>query len=260
MTDQDTAISLYNEFIEFRDRFVHLESKNAIFTDHNDSQKIRSLVQLKDLNRLNHIKAQIAKWTDYAEKLMALDPIRFGEGTQPIYPIPKIIYNAVSLSVRLNTAVSTRLVSKDSILRRSRALLSRELKAHPDGSIITRKLREEIAFFEKDYASDYRIRSTGYRDVILFVKHPTIGRVQKIRIPYCGLFYYDPKNDIPLKLPAERRLQEQRVDSLNNYLLEPIQSSLPFGGYLYRESDMIAAKEACKNAQERYERDKLAAQ
>ncbi|HDS1207836.1 MULTISPECIES: hypothetical protein [Shewanella] len=242
-------LDLYADFLEFREDFINTAITTSVYTESRGAiGRVRPLVRIETPEQLDEVKSQINQWDNYVSALCAADPIRFQPDNKNFSPAPKILGEITSLSVTENMAVSTRLITRERIIQRLTSLYNREysLVDDPDNNSRVKRLKKEIEFFQDEKEEKYRIRSNGYKESLVIYKQPGDNRAKKMRIPLSGLFYYDPDKTIPLTMPKEIGRAKPRFDSTSSLRTNPIPCSLPFGGWLYRESDLETGRKQAK--------------
>lgn len=246
-------LDLYADFLEFREDFINTAITTSVYTESRGAiGRVRPLVRIETPDQLEEIRSKINQWDNYVSALCAADPIRFQPDNKHFSPAPRIMDNVVSITVTENMAVSTRTITRERIIQRLTSLYNREYAAaeNPETNSRVKRLKKEIEFFQDEKEEKYRIRSNGYKESLVIYKEPGGTKSKKIRIPLSGLFYYDQNKSIPLTLPKEIGKSKPRFDTTTSLRTNPVPCSLPFGGWLYRQTDLdkgrLQAKELAK--------------
>lgn len=230
----------YSEFLKLRDSLIAYAIKGATYTEDRDGEKVRPLTVIRTESELRKVNAMIAKWHLLADELNAGDPVRYSRTSVIFSPEPKVLHNQAEIFIKVNAATSTRTISRQNIIKRLKDL--RRVSYLSEGnSRQTKRYAKEITFFNKETEEKYRIRSEGYTEVLLLHRAEGEDELTKTRVPFAGIFVFDPKKTCSIHMPEHGR-DYVRSDKLANMGIKPIMCSLNIRGVLLRESDIIKAK------------------
>ena len=239
------TLTLYNEFLKFREEFTNEALRLSIYSEKRDDIRVRPVVRIANETDLRMITSKIARWNGYVERLIAEDPVRFNDAQTMFKPEPKILFDQSEILIRENVATSTRLIKRDRIVFRLRnTLRAEEIASGGYSTPKVKTLRAEVRFFEDEETEDvYRIRSEGYTEILLLHRKKDADKHSKTRVPLSGIYYFDEKNETRVSFPSESRQLEPRRDSLAALGLVPVKCSLNIRGVLLRESERLHALE-----------------
>lgn len=230
----------YTEFLKLRDDLIAYAIKGATYAEDRDGEKVRPLTVIRTDAELRKVNSMIAKWFLLADQLSEGDPVRYSRTSIIFSPEPKVLYDQKEIFIKVNAATSTRKISRENILKRLKDL--RRVSYLSEGnSIQTKRYAKEITFFNKETEESYRIRSEGYTEIVLLHRTADEDDLTKTRVPFAGIFVFDPRNECNIYMPEHGR-DYIRSDKLANMGIKPIPCSLNIRGVLLRESDIIKAK------------------
>lgn len=246
----NTTLALYDEFLEFRSQFLEKANSNALFTDERDGKKVRPFVVIKTKQDFKALEKDLKRWRAYVHDLTQLDPIRFDPSASIFKPEPQFYTDAVDVFVRKHNATSTRKVAKARIVSRMENLLKRALSsAALSGDYShTDEIKRQLDNMRNDDEEFYRIRTEGYTDIMAFIRLSEGTEPIKTRIPFAGLFIYEKSKPVCVSLPDQSRQEKRRKDSLATLGIQSIPCSLKLKGQIYRESELLAAKEKARSS------------
>ncbi len=200
----------------------------------------RPIVIIKNDDQYQIALTLIDNWQSACNKLHKTEPERFPLNYKPFKIKPTIIERVVSGRIYTNKAVSTRKYNADRFIKKLQRL---KIKLSNDIEIIE-KIESEIMFFN-DHKSDlFRIRRTGYVDVIFKYKTDE-GIEKKEHINNMGIFI-NSANGCIANINTITDNQREERNSIYNQLI-PIESLADFTGKLYLENDVIMAKKRLTN-------------
>ena len=248
--NSNEAAELYQEFLDFRSKLLNDACKNAWFTDIKKGQKVRPIVPLTTEKDLREFNKQVAKWHEYVERLVTLDPVRFDAKATIFNPAPRLVNKPKRVRLIINRATSVRDRSREDIINHLKKHLNKikERAHHGDRDRVIIDLEREIAFFEAETEEKYRIRNAAYNDLITIISYGVDrdGReiIEKVRVPHAGLFVYDP--NYRSQIPGQEtwlfgKKQSKKVGAIEFYGVKPVPCSLPFSGKMYRALDLDLA-------------------
>lgn len=239
--------TLYDKFLELRSELIAYAVSNSVYSEDRDGEKVRPLSVIRDDSQLRKVNKMIALWHSLADQLCEGDPARYNRKSIIFSPEPRILHKQADVFIKVNKATSTRKISKDRIILRLRDL-RRVTKQSGGVSDKVIALEEEIQRFKDDPENTYRIRTEGYTEVVLLHRQKGDIELDKVRVPFAGVFIYDPKNLCAIHMPDSGRdfVRSDRVEDLG---VPIIQCSLQTRGFLFRETDLINAR--AKTAEDR---------
>ena len=237
---------IYNDFLKLREELINYAIDKAVYVEDRGAEKVRPIAKLSNETELQHVSKLIAQWESTVKTLCKGDPVRYNPTSRIFSPIPKILYDRVDLFINETTAVSTRKIARTRILQRLHKDWMTEKNINGARSKLARNLRNEMRKFENDPEEFYRIRSLGYKDVILQHRNHREGELDKIRAPFNGTFFYDPTGKCRVHLPEHQKRSFERVDNISSMGLKPVRTSLNIKGVLLRQSDIDKAKSQVK--------------
>ena len=216
-------------------------------TEHSSGSTFRRpIVCIRTPEQRVKIVNLIDAWKNARDNLHNVEPNRFPLGAAMFNPGPKIISNVDSAQIYINTATNSRILSSQIILgrlsRMRRALVLKRDKSMYEFTIET--IDKEIEYFKSNEDTDFRLRSTGYTEIILNLY--ANGDEIKYKIGDIGVFIENKKNmNFVLSLPEQANSVATRKQRRSIYEdLDPIVTVLPFTGQLFKETDVIKAKAA----------------
>lgn len=230
----------YSEFLELRESLIAYAIKGATYAEDRDGEKVRPLMVIRTEAELRKVNSMIAKWLLLADQLSEGDPVRYNRASVIFSPEPKVLYDQAEIFIKVNVATSTRKITRENILKRLTDLRRVSYLAQGN-STQTRRYAREITFFNKETEEEYRIRSEGYTEIVLLHHKADEEELSKTRVPFAGVFVFDPENKCRIYMPEHGR-DYIRSDKLANMGIKPIPCSLNIRGVLLRESDIIKAK------------------
>lgn len=231
---------LYEQFIGVRKELEITAIENAVYAEKRDDVQVRPLAVIKKESDLLKVNKLIAEWRYLVDVLCTGDPTRYKRNSVTFSPCPVVLHNQTNIFIKVNTATSTRKLTKENIIKRLRDLKRVSYLSHGNNDK-TQRYAKEIEFFEKDHENTYRVRSDGYTEIIIMHKAKGDKELSKSRVPYIGTFVYDPNNECSIELPQTNR-DYARSDKLSAMNIPIIPCSLSIRGLLFRETDIINAK------------------
>lgn len=200
-------------------------------------------------NEDDHYELQrlITEWSNACASLHESDPDRYPLTMTAMRYQPAIYENVKSAKVFINDATNSRLVQASSFIKR----LELALRCSKDvGYNIC--LQEQLAYFKKYSDEQFRVRSSGYTEVVASLTLDN-GEEMRVKVPEYGICLAGSNGHVPVLTKVEnKRVRNSIYDRLSAIKLV-VQPELD----IYHERDVIALKEAhAKAAQPNNENQK----
>ncbi|MCG3884145.1 hypothetical protein I3271_05545 [Photobacterium leiognathi] len=220
----------------------HCEFKEKI--PNKDDEYRRPVVCIRTKAMRDRVNQLTRQWFEARDNLHELEPNRFPLNSAIFNPAPSIVGDITCAQLYVNTATNSRIIGSDKILgrlgRMRRSYSSKKESAMYDETL--EAIERDIKFFEEHKDEKFRLRSTGYTEVISAVVTDG-GEELKLKVPDIGIFL-DSKNSSFSVYQPDQKPQEgvrQKRFSIYDELL-PVQTVLPLTGDLFAESEIIKAK------------------
>jgi hypothetical protein len=232
----------YSKFLELRKQLIDNALSNAVFSEKRDGERVRPVVRITAAKELTEINKLIAKWQVLADQLCDESPHRFNRSSVIFSPEPKVLYGLSEANIIVNEATSTRKINRDDILRRLRkARTAEKISSGKETSTAIARLDREISFFKAETEETYRLRSEGYTEILLLIRSDKDVEFEKIRVPFAGIFIFDPNNSCKINQPQSTK-GRNRGDKVKNLGVKAVRYSLVRRCRLFRISDLENAK------------------
>lgn len=249
-------MKLNAEFADAYNGFLYIDKKiksdallscefNEVIKIANETIKRRPIVCISSPEQRKAILNNITKWKIARDRLNSISPERFPLSSALFNPEPKIIGNVSSAQVYINSAVNSRLYPAKTLLSRlekMRKSLINKVKSDAFDSILE-SIDKEIEYFTINQNEKFRLRSSGYTEVIVTIVHADKTE-ERCKASEIGTFLYPPANKtVRLYQPDEKPqdgIRQKRISIYDD--IYPINTVLPLTGKLYLESELVNAK------------------
>lgn len=219
----------------------HSEFKEKIPSEQGEFRRpvvcVRSHEFSKKVNNL------LKRWMDARDQLHEIEPHRFPLNAAIFNPVPQLISNVKHAQLYINTATNSRIIPSEKILGRL-SRMRRSYSSKKESSIYDETLssiEKDIEFFTEHKDEDFRLRSTGYTEVILVVTNDI--EEYKFKVPDIGVFIESDNNSFSLLQPDQSPQAGIRSKRFSIYDdLMPIQTVLPLTGELFSENEIVKAR------------------
>ncbi|MEC6833019.1 hypothetical protein VXS06_14725 [Photobacterium toruni] len=203
----------------------------------------RPVVCIRSKATRKKVAELINKWESARDVLHELEPVRFPLNSAIFNPAPSIVHGVTCAQLYVNTATNSRIIGSDKILgrlnRMKKSYLNKKESAMYDDTLAA--INSDITFFEEHKADDFRLRSTGYTEVIVAVTSET--EEYKVKVPDLGIFLDGVNENFSLYQPDQSPQAGVRQKRFSIYdELLPIQTILPLTGDLFSEKEIVKAK------------------
>ncbi|WP_147200843.1 hypothetical protein [Pantoea sp. CCBC3-3-1] len=188
MTDFTKGERIYQEFIEFRDKFLSSAMKEAsAHSTNSNGEKFRPIVVVPE-RKAEYWKNQIKQWNAYAEELRKYPEL--GIPLSLYEPEPKYISGANRIRCYELPATNTSTSTREKVIADIKAMIER-VSGIEDTNGFVKKLEGELAMMTAlPPKTKLRTRRTGYSD--LSCSYNTVEEKKiMVRATASGLFFDD---------------------------------------------------------------------
>jgi hypothetical protein len=243
--DIDLA-STFNAFLQHRERFIATAVAIADYSEARAETRVRPVVVLKTQQQLIAVKRDINLWQKYVDILITGDPDTYKVTAKVFNPIPVLVENVVSASVRVSQSTSsTKTIEKTKIITRMKNRLIKSKNNNELEQVVT--INRELEMMGKDDETHYVRRAGGYSDTKVFIRFVGASEPEKLSATFSGLFIMPTAhNDLHgfLSMPDQSRQKQTRSDVFKNCLELSCCLYDAKVSTLYKQSDYLAAKQA----------------
>ena len=247
MYDIRKAEISYQEFIEFRDKFLTkaiLES--AANSTNMHGKKFRPVVVVPE-RKAKYWKEQIAKWNDYANILRQYPELGIEKSLYE--PAPVYIEGANRVRVNVVPAITSKKVSREDVIDKITATIN-QFKGGEDTKQFVLSLESQLELLSALPAgTELRMRRGGYEDLICTYNTATEKKLME-RVTANGVFFDDRVLRYGLKL-GERNANG-RASVYDN--VEPLPITVYKDAKIYVIADIERATAELRNPEVAKER------
>lgn len=202
----------YRKFLKVAKAWQALVSAHAVFHDTNSTgEAFRHVALTNDLAVLEEAEKLLSDWLRFVDVCKKAQSSNKGLNiVESLYtPVPFIIKDAThSAHIILQSATSTRIFTREAILKKYDAILKKSQNAAVFAPIIG-ALMEERKFFESEPEGEqYRARKEGYTDTIIATDLDGNNALSRFRVGSHGALVYS--SNPGLKLPVIDKSGERR--------------------------------------------------
>ena len=241
-----TNALFYSLLLDAEANFIHYALNICQFKEDvicKDDLKLNSTISRRPIvcisNEDDHCELQrlITEWSNAYALLRELNPERYPLTITAIRDKPTIYENVQSVKVFINDATTSRSVQATSFINR----LELALRCSKDvGYNIC--LQEQLAYFKKHMNEQFRVRSSGYTEVVALLTLDN-GEEMRIKVPEYGICLAGSNDHVPvLTTVKNKRVRNSVYDRLSAIKLL-VQPELD----IYHERDVIALKAVQQN-------------
>jgi len=234
-------VALFMEFCELREAIIEEIKAIAVFSEEKNGKTVRPIGVIKTNAEYFKFEKYLARWRELVNQLNEINPVRYPLNAEKFSLMPQLYTGVESFSVYISPATLSRKYEKAKIVSRMEKYidsLSHDSRNTGDWTI-TNRVKHELEVMNKDKETYYRLRNTCSTDMTCVLTYEN-GLTDKVKIPFCGALLFNNERLIDLK-PTKKL--NTRTDSFDYLGVNPIACSLSLAGNLYRESEIIKARE-----------------